>query len=110
MVPVRADARTKIRGIVHGVSASGATVFVEPEEIIELNNRLKLAQRRSRKKNDGFWPSCRGSSKSHRPESCATQILAYLDLMDGAAKLASDLQANPVELVDASEQTEKPLG
>ena len=44
VVPVRADARTRIRGIVHGVSASGATVFVEPEEIIELNNRLKLAQ------------------------------------------------------------------
>ena len=28
--------------------------------------------------------------------------------MDGAAKLASDLRASPVELVDASEQTEKP--
>src|SRR5581483_133037 len=36
VIPVRVDARAKVRGIVHGTSQSGQTVFVEPEEIVEL--------------------------------------------------------------------------
>ena len=44
VIPVRIDARSKVRGIVHGTSQSGQTVFVEPEEIVDLNNRLKLAE------------------------------------------------------------------
>src|SRR5437763_419206 len=44
VIPVRVDARAKVRGIVHGTSQSGQTVFVEPEEIVDLNNRLKLAE------------------------------------------------------------------
>src|SRR5207302_7682568 len=44
VIPIRIDARARVRGIVHGTSQSGQTVFVEPEEIVELNNRLKLAE------------------------------------------------------------------
>lgn len=44
VVPVRADARGRVRGIVHDASNSGTTVFVEPEAVIELNNRLRRAE------------------------------------------------------------------
>ena len=40
VVPVRDDARRAVRGIIHDRSQSGATVFVEPEETIPLNNEL----------------------------------------------------------------------
>jgi DNA mismatch repair protein MutS2 len=40
VLPVRAEARSLMPGIVHGVSGSGATVFVEPLETVELNNTL----------------------------------------------------------------------
>jgi DNA mismatch repair protein MutS2 len=40
VVPVRGDSRRQIRGIVHDRSQSGATLFVEPEPVVELNNRL----------------------------------------------------------------------
>jgi DNA mismatch repair protein MutS2 len=40
VIPVRADARTRVRGIVHDRSQSGQTVFVEPETVIEANNDL----------------------------------------------------------------------
>ncbi|HEX3475206.1 MAG TPA: Smr/MutS family protein, partial [Kofleriaceae bacterium] len=33
-----------VRGIVHGTSQSGQTLFIEPEEIVDLNNRAKLAE------------------------------------------------------------------
>jgi DNA mismatch repair protein MutS2 len=45
VVPVRADAADPLRGIVHGSSSSGATLFVEPLDSVELNNdRVRLAE------------------------------------------------------------------
>lgn len=44
VLPIRADARQRVRGIVHDVSSSGTTVFIEPEEVVETGNRLRLAQ------------------------------------------------------------------
>ena len=44
VLPVRADARGHVRGIVHDASRSGTTVFVEPESMVEANNRLREAE------------------------------------------------------------------
>ncbi|MDF3014858.1 MAG: MutS2 family protein, partial [Thermomicrobiales bacterium] len=44
VVPVRADARSQLQGVVHDTSASGQTLFVEPFEIVELNNRWRERQ------------------------------------------------------------------
>jgi DNA mismatch repair protein MutS2 len=43
VLPVRSDARRAVPGIVHDASRSGTTVFIEPEVLIELNNRHKEA-------------------------------------------------------------------
>lgn len=43
VVPIKVEQRDKVPGIVHDVSASGATVFVEPRELVELNNSIKVA-------------------------------------------------------------------
>jgi DNA mismatch repair protein MutS2 len=43
VIPVKADMKGRAPGIVHDVSASGATVFLEPRELIELNNSIKVA-------------------------------------------------------------------
>ena len=44
VIPVRADARGHVPGIVHDASSSGTTVFVEPESAVPLNNRLREAE------------------------------------------------------------------
>jgi DNA mismatch repair protein MutS2 len=45
VLPVRALAKTRVRGIVHDRSQSGATLFVEPEGVVEANNDLVQAAR-----------------------------------------------------------------
>ena len=46
VLAVKANFRGRIRGIVHEVSSSGQTVFIEPEEVVEKNNDLLIENRR----------------------------------------------------------------
>lgn len=102
VVPVRADARTRVKGIVHGTSSSGATVFVEPEEIIELNNRLKLAQLEVGEEERRILAELSHAVERAAPRiASALELLAHLDLVDAGARLASDLRAQPVTISNA---------
>jgi DNA mismatch repair protein MutS2 len=40
VIPIKAEFQQVLRGIVHGESASGATVYVEPDSVVDLNNQL----------------------------------------------------------------------
>jgi DNA mismatch repair protein MutS2 len=46
VLAIKANFRGRIKGIVHEVSATGQTIFVEPEEVVEKNNELLIEERR----------------------------------------------------------------
>lgn len=48
VVPVKAENRGEVQGLVHDTSASGATVFIEPVSVVDANNDIKMLQGRER--------------------------------------------------------------
>jgi DNA mismatch repair protein MutS2 len=95
VIPVRDDARRAVRGIIHDRSQSGATVFVEPEETIPLNNeltRLCLAERDEEQRVLGELTD--GVRAILGPLEELVEGLGALDLVFARAALAERLDAS----------------
>ena len=101
VLPIRVDARSQVRGIVHGTSQSGQTVFIEPENVVDLNNRLKLAELEVADEERRILQQLSGAVQDALPQiSVNIEILSTIDLIDAAAHLSSDLRAEPPEFFD----------
>lgn len=100
VVPVRAEFKGRIPGIVHDQSGSGATLFVEPLAIVELNNDWRQRQMEEQEEVNRIL---RELSELVADESAyieATLLaLAGLDLILARAHFADDLHANQPELL-----------
>lgn len=102
VLPVRTDGKGFVKGIVHGTSQSGQTIFIEPEEIVDLNNRKKLAEcevadeeRRIFARLSGWVAEEAGAFEA------ALAAAETLDVIAAAAVLADDLVAAAPIIDDA---------
>lgn len=93
-VPVRADRRGQAKGIVHDYSASGSTLFIEPEEIVPLGNRLRELEGEEKEEIEAILYSLSRDVEAHAEAIRAgLEALAQLDLLFAAAQYAIDLRA-----------------
>ncbi len=101
VVPVKADMRGRIPGIVHDVSASGATVFLEPRELVELNNSIKVADLEIEREVRRILRELTAlvASKSEDMGK-GVEALAECDGIKAKAELSRRLKSSPVALND----------
>ncbi|MGH2447454.1 MAG: endonuclease MutS2 [Chloroflexota bacterium] len=94
VLPVRAEARAKIPGIVHDQSSSGQTVFIEPLVVTELNNRLKELQLDEQREVERILRALSEQIVPIASELTDTvEALGAMDLVLAKARYAEDLGA-----------------
>ncbi|HSN04619.1 MAG TPA: endonuclease MutS2 [Nitrospira sp.] len=101
VVPVKADMRGRIPGIVHDVSASGATVFLEPRELVELNNSIKVADLEiDREVRRILRELTLLVAANAEAVQSGVEVLTELDCLQAKASFSRRLKASPVSLND----------
>ena len=99
VVPIKAEMRSKIPGIVHDVSASGATVFLEPRELVELNNAIKVAELEVEREVRRILQELSRLVADHAPALLGSlEVLARLDCVAAKAGLSHLVKGHTVSL------------
>lgn len=94
VLPIKAERRSQVDGIVHDTSGSGATVYVEPTRIVQWNNQLKLNRLRvEREKIKILGQLAREILAGKEPLRRNLEILADLDIVHAKARLARRMEA-----------------
>jgi DNA mismatch repair protein MutS2 len=95
VIPLRAEFKGQIKAIVHDQSSSGATLFVEPLPIVELNNTVRELQLQARDEERRILYELSAQIGEHRDEiTYGVENLAMLDLIFAKAKYADELRAS----------------
>jgi DNA mismatch repair protein MutS2 len=92
VIPVRASDRRGVPGVVHGASATGQTVFVEPLEAIDLNNRLvQLSEEELMEIARILTELTERLRADHGPLAAAAEQIAHLDSVFARARFAREI-------------------
>lgn len=95
VIPVKAEFKSSIKGMLHDQSSSGSTVYIEPEEVLHLNNELRLCQLKEKEEIERILQSftMRVSVISDRIR-LSNDILIKADVAFAKAKYAHDTKSS----------------
>ena len=103
VVPVKAEHRGDVPGLVHDTSSTGATVFVEPQQVVEINNQIKVLEGREEAEIERILAEL--SSEVANYKGAIEQdfdALVSLDFVFARAKLSFEMNAAAPVLVEGS--------
>ena len=99
VVPVKAEYKGAISGLVHDISASGATLFVEPMAAVKANNELRELAAKERAEIDRILAELSADCAEHRDGITADfEVLVKLDLIFAKAKLSYKLNCEQASM------------
>lgn len=94
VLPVPPAYKRKIGGIVHDESATGKTVFIEPQQVVEANNRIRELEGEERRERVRILISITAEIRPQIPDILATEnYLAEIDFLRAKALFALDINA-----------------
>jgi len=96
VLPIKSNFKGRIPGIVHDVSASGSTVFLEPAEIVEKNNAIVAEQNHYRREVHRILRELSAKVTDHSTEiQTLFRTVAYLDTLQARARYGIQLHCAP---------------
>lgn len=94
VIPVAPGLKRRIKGIVHDESATGKTVFIEPTEVVEANNKVRELEAAERREIIRILTVFSSEVRPHVNEILESyQFLAQIDLIRAKAELAQEMKA-----------------
>ena len=94
VVPVKSEAKNEIPGLVHDVSGSGSTFFIEPMGVVKANNELRELQAREEKEVDRILAELSAEAASFKDDiGLDYDVLIRLDLIFARGKLSLQMDA-----------------
>lgn len=99
VVPVKAEQKGVINGLVHDVSGSGQTVFIEPMQVVQANNEIRELQAKEKKEIERILMELSAEAASFEEDIvCDFNVLVKLDLIFAKAKLSYRMKADAPEI------------
>jgi len=101
VVPVKQEFRNSVKGIVHDQSSSGATLFIEPLQVVEMNNRLVELRSQELEEVNRILKSLSGEVAAVADEIRSNvDTLARMDMIFAKAKLSRFMRGVEPEISD----------
>ena len=93
-IPVKAEYKSQVSGMVHDQSSTGSTFFIEPAAVVNLNNQLKELDLQEQEEIEVILGDLSSQAAVHTSELAADQkIMTMLDFIFAKAKLAMEQNA-----------------
>ena len=94
VVPVKSECRNDVPGLVHDVSATGGTYFIEPMSAVNANNALRELELKEKKEIERILAELSAEAAGHREDiNLDYAMLVQLDVIFAKAKLAYRMRA-----------------
>ena len=102
VVPVKAEHRGDVPGLVHDTSSTGATVFVEPQQVVEINNQIKVLEGREEAEIERILASLSAEVSMYKGAiEQDYDALTTLDFIFARAKLSFEMNAAAPSLLES---------
>ncbi len=101
VVPVKSEHKNDVPGLVHDVSATGSTYFVEPMSAVNANNALRELEIKEKKEIERILAELSAETAGYREAICDNvRLLVQLDVIFAKAKLAFQMRACAPQMND----------
>lgn len=93
-IPIKAEYKGQVNGMIHDQSATGSTYFIEPAAVVELNNKIRELELEEKEEIAVILASLSAMAGEHTKELAINQgLMTQLDFIFAKAELAMDMNA-----------------
>ncbi|WP_298993422.1 Smr/MutS family protein [uncultured Desulfovibrio sp.] len=104
VLPLKANFKGRMQGIIHDWSQTGETCYFEPMFLVEINNRLQELKREEREEERKVLVYLRSLLEAELPGArAALELLAHLDVLQAKRRLAALFDGRPLPLTPVAE-------